>query len=212
MTSSIPRQTWDETWLSVAQVIARRSLCVRDQVGAVIVSQSNRIIATGYNGPPATFGANGPCTNWCTRSTIQEKIVGWKATRAFPPGSEITKDTDGLTWLVSGFHKREFTDDLKIAMGMEPIYEELAVDYSDCPSLHAEANALSVCERIVREGGTIYVTSAICFGCAKLIANSGLWRVVVADGTGPVELTKMHRNAEQSYAFLRNCEIKVDFK
>jgi deoxycytidylate deaminase len=86
---------------------------------------------------------------------------------------------------------------------------ELASDYSDCYSLHAEANALSVCERIVREGGTIYVTSAICFGCAKLVANSGLTRAVIA--VDEIE-SFPHRNAIQSYEFLRLCGMKVDFK
>lgn len=157
------RPTWDETWLGVAQIIARRSLCVRDQVGAVIVNEHNRIVATGYNGPPATFSANGPCTNWCKRSR----------------------------------------------MAQQSIDHGLALDYTDCPSLHAEANALSVCDRSLRERGTIYVTSAICMGCAKLIANSGLWRVVIDGGTQ--ELAP-HRNAEASYEFLRKCGVRLDFK
>lgn len=49
------RPTWDDTWLDVANVVARRSVCVNAQIGAVIVDATNRIVATGYNGPPAGF-------------------------------------------------------------------------------------------------------------------------------------------------------------
>lgn len=51
--------------------------------------------------------------------------------------------------------------------------------YENCFSIHAEANALLVCDRRDREGGTIYMYPGIsCWDCAKWIANSGLTRVV----------------------------------
>jgi dCMP deaminase len=153
----VTRSSWDETWLNVADVVARRSLCVRDQVGAVIVNVSNRIVATGYNGPPRGFThSNLPCRAWCQRAALTNRD------------------------------------------------EKLNSDYTDCPSSHAELNGLSVCDRSAREGGTIYVTSDVCFGCAKVIANSGLRRVVVRRrerGT--------HRNPERSYELLTNCELEV---
>lgn len=80
----------------------------------------------------------------------------------------------------------------------------LTNDYSDCPSLHAEANALLCSDRTAREGGTIYITSGVCFGCAKLIANSGLSLVVIEEGT-----LHAHRNSEKSYRFLESCGITV---
>lgn len=49
------RPTWDETWMEVARVVAQRSSCSRAQVGAVVVDPGNRIVATGYNNPPAGF-------------------------------------------------------------------------------------------------------------------------------------------------------------
>jgi len=78
------------------------------------------------------------------------------------------------------------------------------VNYNDCVSLHAEANALVVCDRSVRFGGTIYVTSGICFNCAKLVANSGLARVVV-----PHDLEHSYRSPNRSYEFLRECGLVV---
>jgi dCMP deaminase len=150
----VKRADWDSTWIRVAEVMSHRSLCVRARVGAVIVDSSNRIVSTGYNGPPAGFEHHDqPCSKWCTR---------------------------GQTTVV------------------------LAPDYSDCPSLHAEANALSVCDRTTREGGTIYVTSDICLACAKLIANSGLVRVVVVSSD-----QYAYRNPARSYAMLDTCGIIV---
>lgn len=44
------RPTFDQTWLDVAAVIARRATCPKLQVGAVIVDARNQVVATGYNG------------------------------------------------------------------------------------------------------------------------------------------------------------------
>lgn len=157
-TRSTARPSWDETWLSVARTVARRSLCSRDQVGAVVVSATNRLLETGYNGPPGGFETEDkPCRVWCPRGlTFPEHVA------------------------------------------------QLSPDYFDCPSLHAEANALMRGDRNAREGGTIYTTSHVCMGCAKLIANSGLEFVVVAaqhDGA--------HREPEKTYRFLDQCGITV---
>jgi dCMP deaminase len=46
------RPSWDETWLDVAFLLARRTQCASGRsVGAVLV-RDNRILATGYNGVP----------------------------------------------------------------------------------------------------------------------------------------------------------------
>lgn len=46
-----PRPSWDEYFMEIAKVVAKRSNCSRRQVAAVIV-QSNHLISTGYNGTP----------------------------------------------------------------------------------------------------------------------------------------------------------------
>jgi dCMP deaminase len=62
-------------------------------------------------------------------------------------------------------------------------------DYGNCVSNHAEANCLLHADRSRVEGGTIYVTARPCFGCAKLIANSGLNGVVwPGEHTSPASL------------------------
>ncbi len=57
--------------------------------------------------------------------------------------------------------------------GVEP-----GTDYSNCVAVHAEANALLYCDREDLIGATLYITRAPCYACEKLIAASGIVRVV----------------------------------
>lgn len=45
------RPCWDEYFLEMAQLVSRRSTCLRRQVGAVLV-RDKKILTTGYNGAP----------------------------------------------------------------------------------------------------------------------------------------------------------------
>ena len=45
------RPSWDEYFMEMAELTAKRSTCMRRNVGAVIV-KDKRAIATGYNGAP----------------------------------------------------------------------------------------------------------------------------------------------------------------
>jgi len=45
------RPSWDEYFMEMAQVTAKRSTCLRRNVGAIIVKDKH-IVATGYNGAP----------------------------------------------------------------------------------------------------------------------------------------------------------------
>lgn len=148
------RASWDETWISTAQIIGDRSRCVRRAAGCVIVTGDNRIVSTGFNGPPAgliTYEAM--CDQFCER---------------------VTGRTSPLT-------------------------------YDNCVAAHAEANALMHSERERRYGGTAYISTAPCFDCAKLLANSGLaWvktRVLPQD---------WYRNPKQSIEFIMSCGVNVE--
>jgi dCMP deaminase len=48
----ISRPTWDEYFLEVAHLVAKRVTCLRRSVGAVLV-KDKKILATGYNGAPS---------------------------------------------------------------------------------------------------------------------------------------------------------------
>jgi len=48
----VSRPSWDEYFMELAKVVAKRSTCIRQKVGAIIV-KDKRILATGYNGAPS---------------------------------------------------------------------------------------------------------------------------------------------------------------
>lgn len=150
------RPSWETTWMAVADSIAERSNCDARQIGAVIVTSENRIVSSGYNGPPRGFPASAgqTCSSFCPRRQS----------------------------------------------GSQPLSYGLS-----CPSVHAEANALIFADRSTYQGGTIYVTAACCQDCAKLIANSGVARVVVR-----VDERDAHRNPQDTVDFLRLCGVEVE--
>jgi len=77
--------------------------------------------------------------------------------------------------------------------------------YDTCDALHAEANALLRADYTDISGGVIYVSSAVCISCAKLIANSGLRRVVhIVD-----EQRDAHRYPEDTEQRLRQWGLHV---
>ena len=51
MPKKINRPDWTEYFMDITRLVARRSTCIRRQVGAVVV-KDKRILATGYNGVP----------------------------------------------------------------------------------------------------------------------------------------------------------------
>ena len=59
------RKSWDEYFLDIAEIVATRSTCFRNKVGAVIV-RDNSIISTGYNGAP-TYQPNCLEIGYCYR-------------------------------------------------------------------------------------------------------------------------------------------------
>ncbi len=51
-------------------------------------------------------------------------------------------------------------------------------NYDNCISVHAEANAIMHSDPSLRSGACLYVNGSPCYQCAKLIAGSGITRVV----------------------------------
>ena len=48
----MPRPSFDDIYMELAENLAQRSHCVKIQVGAVL-TKDTRIVSLGYNGPPA---------------------------------------------------------------------------------------------------------------------------------------------------------------
>lgn len=76
--------------------------------------------------------------------------------------------------------------------------------YDDCPAVHAEANAIARADFSRMRGATIYVSTSCCKGCAKLLANAGIKRVVFQHEDG-----REYRKPQETIDFLRACGIEV---
>lgn len=62
------RISWDEYFMNMAELAAKRSSCIRRQVGAVLV-RDNQVLSTGYNGAPK--GLENCCdTGVCLREKL----------------------------------------------------------------------------------------------------------------------------------------------
>lgn len=75
--------------------------------------------------------------------------------------------------------------------------------YDNCIAQHAEANALLWSDPSLRSGGTLIVNGPPCFGCAKMIASSGVKRVVCKKDDNYADWPKVRQ-------FLQNCGIEVE--
>lgn len=62
------RPTWDEYFVEITRLVAKRSTCLRRRVGAVLVKDKN-ILATGYNGAPS--GVRHCLDTGCLREKLQ---------------------------------------------------------------------------------------------------------------------------------------------
>jgi len=61
------RPSWDEYFLGIANLVSKRSTCLRRSVGACLV-KDRRILATGYNGAPSSI------THCSVTGCIREKL------------------------------------------------------------------------------------------------------------------------------------------
>lgn len=77
--------------------------------------------------------------------------------------------------------------------------------YYDCVSSHAETNACARADFSRLKGGTAYVNGAVCYNCCKLLAASGVSRVVME-----VYTSDAHRQPMKSINYLRDNSVTVD--
>jgi len=120
------RPDWDNYFLEIAEVVAKRATCDRKHVGAVVVSPEHQILSTGYNGSP--------------------------------PGAPHCDD-----------------------VGHE--LKEMGGRQSCVRTIHAEANAIAQAARngVRLSGATLYTTASPCYDCGKLIANTGIKKIVFSE-------------------------------
>jgi dCMP deaminase len=124
-TSTLSRPSVHEIAMTMAEVCACRATCSRRAVGAVITSQSDQVLGTGYNGP-----ARG-----------QPHCVD------FPCAGSEYASGQGL---------------------------------DSCEAVHAEQNAI-VNTSDMSKAHNIYVTTAPCVSCTKLLLNTHIKNIYYAN-------------------------------
>lgn len=146
----------DSYMLEIANAAAKNSKCLSRKIGAVI-TRNNRIVATGYNGPPCGMAA-------C--SIPNEAVKAEALAKLGRPlnGTELTKPEGGAQCP-------------RYALGYGS-GEGLHI----CPATHAEANAIISAARmgVAVEGATMWVNCEVpCQRCLGQIINAGIAEVVV---------------------------------
>lgn len=78
--------------------------------------------------------------------------------------------------------------------------------YDNCHAAHAESNALARADYSQMQGSTMYITTSICKGCAKIVANSGVTNIVYRASSNGEDA---YRDPASTRVFLVDCGIGV---
>ena len=140
------KQKFIDYYMDVAQRTGKLSYAIRRQVGAVIV-KDNRILSYGYNGMP---------TGWDNVCENKEYVKG-------DAGYFMNPDEIEEKWPFVEYDK---------TVESNRRYRLVTKD----EVLHAESNAIAKVSGSTEssEDATLFVTTAPCIHCAKMIFQSGI--------------------------------------
>ncbi len=146
--------------MDVAERTGKLSHAIRRQVGAVIV-KDNRILSYGYNGMPS--GWDNECEY---KEYMSRDAGGW-----------LNPDEINENWPLQEWLEKETTEGEK--WGYNARYKLVTKD----EVLHAESNAIAKVSGSTEssENATLFVTTAPCIHCAKMIFQSGIKNVYYRD-------------------------------
>lgn len=151
------RPSQDEWAMSVALITAKRSTCLRRQVGCVLLNARGHVLSTGYNGVAAGL----PHCNEITGEVPNPAL----------------KQPDG-TYRSAEHWERETVPVFGCACA--GARSSSGTDLDSCQAIHAEQNALLQC-RDMYEIHTAYTTTSPCVTCCKLLLNTSCQRIVFID-------------------------------
>ena len=154
------KQKYIDYYMDVAERTGKLSHAIRRQVGAVIV-KDNRILSYGYNGMPS--GWDNDCEY---KEYMGVDAGGWlnpdEIFERWPHTEEVTKITDsGQEYKYNARYKLVTKDEV----------------------LHAESNAIAKVSGSSESSNdaSLFVTTAPCIHCAKMIFQSGIKNVYYRD-------------------------------
>lgn len=191
----------EEVCMTAAYCVARQSLCVKRQVGAVIAGPDGGFLASGHNAVPPGHKdcIEDPDLQCCARDRLQEDFVA-KLRHCPMCGAKLMHRTvcPKCAHEEQRFVKRcpgcgaeidapfacpECNEDVfrGVVPGADSRYGKLL---DMCRALHGEENAiLSLARNGIRlpPGCTLYTTTFPCTLCANKIRQLGIKRVVYAE-------------------------------
>ncbi len=160
------KQKFIDYYMDVADRTAKLSSAIRRQVGAVIVKE-NRILSYGYNGMP---------TGWSNECEYKDYMSG-------DAGGWLNPDEIYEKWPFE-----EYDPEVESNRRYRLVTKDEV--------LHAESNAIAKVSGSTEssEDATLFVTTAPCIHCAKMIFQSGIkniyYRDTYRDNTGVEFLVK----------------------
>ena len=140
-------------YMDIAELTSKLSSAIRLNVGAVIV-KGNKILGTGYNGMP---------TGWDNTCEYKDYMSG-------DAGGWLNPDEIYERWPFEEY-STEFESNRR--------YRLVTKD----EVLHAESNAIAKVSgsNESSDGATLFITTAPCIHCAKMIFQSGIKNVFYRD-------------------------------
>jgi len=153
--------TWDEYYLKICETVGSNSKCHSRQIGAILV-RDNRIISTGYNGPPVgvpecrgRYKIDKPMIKFLkSKNVSQVEIDQAYEDKLCPRRPMKFPSGEGLEW---------------------------------CCAIHAEKNCLlsAALQGIATKGATLYANMSIspCTQCLGACVNAGIKEIVLLRNT-----------------------------
>jgi deoxycytidylate deaminase len=191
------RPSWDETAMETLQIIAKRSLCCKYSMAAIITCDTH-IISIGYNG---TYPKQEECIEYWYKVYVKmcRKIRGETVDVSYYQYySNFSNVFD--TMAKKYVETPEFIDWVK----NDEYFKLLHREWSKIYELHAEANAIKHMKEFHKEGSnyTLYTMYSPCEACTELILKN-------KDSISRVVYKYLHKNVE-GIRKLQEANIKVE--
>ena len=166
------KQKFIDYYMDIADLTSKLSSAIRLNVGAVIV-KGNKILGTGYNGMP---------TGWTNECEYKDYMSG-------DAGGWMSPEEIYEKWPLVEYDK---------SVESNRRYRLVTKD----EVLHAESNAIAKVSGSTEssEDATLFVTTAPCIHCAKMIFQSGIKSVFYRD---------TYRDSI-GLDFLEKCNIEIE--
>jgi len=177
--------TEPEMYMSIAHNASLMSLCIKRQVGAIVVDQRGLVVGVGWNANPEPLGACIKEFGDCYRAMRIDEQLG-ELSHCPLCGKEF------LTPLGSSH---------KCPSCGKDVYREYVRDraMSRCTALHAEEMAILNAGKSSLLGHTIYTTTFPCFTCAQKILYSGIRRIVYVESYPDIDSVALFEKAKEMH-------------